>query len=138
MKESIAVNWKGDLCFETELDGHSIVMDARPDAGGKDRGPRPKALMMVSLAGCTGMDVASLLKKMRIEVESFTVKVEGELTETHPKHFISMHIVYEFKGKDLPMDKLKRAVELSQETYCGVSANYKKAMDLSYEISVTG
>jgi len=49
-----------------------------------------------------------------------------------------MHIVYEFKGKDLPMDKLKRAVELSQETYCGVSANYKKAMDLSYEISVTG
>jgi putative redox protein len=75
---------------------------------------------------------------MRIEVESFTVKVEGELTETHPKHFISMHIVYEFKGKDLPMDKLKRAVELSQETYCGVSANYKKAMDLSYEINVTG
>jgi putative redox protein len=138
MKESIDVNWTGDLSFETEVDGHRIVMDARPDVGGKNRGPRPKPLMMVSLAGCTGMDVASLLKKMRVEVESFTVRVEGEQTETHPKHFISMHVIYAFKGKNLPMDKLKRAVELSQETYCGVSATYKKAMKLSYEIKVSG
>jgi len=138
MKDSIDVNWTGDLSFETEVNGHRIVMDAKTEAGGKDQGPRPKPLMMVALAGCTGMDVASLLKKMRIEVESFTVRVEGELTETHPKQFISMHIIYAFKGKDLPMDKLKRAVELSQETYCGVSATYKKAMKLSYEIKVTG
>jgi len=138
MKDSIDVNWTGDLSFETEVNGHRIVMDARADAGGNDKGPRPKALMMVSLAGCTGMDVASLLKKMRVEVESFTVRVEGEMTETHPKQFISMHVIYAFKGKDLPMDKLKRAVELSQETYCGVSATYKKAMKLSYEIKVTG
>src|SRR4030042_1227438 len=137
MKESIHASWKGDLSFEAEVDDHRIVMDARPEAGGKGRGPRPKPLMMVSLAGCTGMDVASLLKKMRVEVESFTVRVEGELTETHPKHFTSMHVIYSFKGKDLPMDKLKRAVELSQETYCGVSATYKKAMKLSYEIKIT-
>ena len=137
MKDSIDVNWTGDLSFETEVNGHRIVMDARPDAGGKDKGPRPKPLMMVALAGCTGMDVASLLKKMRIEVESFSVRVEGELTETHPKQFISMHVIYSFKGKDLPMDKLKRAVELSQDNYCGVSATYKKAMKLSYEIKVT-
>jgi len=138
MKDSIHASWKGDLSFEAEVDGHRIVMDARPEAGGKGRGPRPKPLMMVSLAGCTGMDVASLLKKMRVEVESFTVRVEGELTETHPKHFNAMHVIYEFKGKDLPMDKLKRAVELSQENYCGVSATYKKAMALTYEIIVTG
>ena len=138
MKDSIHANWKGDLSFEAEVDGHRIMMDARPEAGGKGRGPRPKPLMMVSLAGCTGMDVASLLKKMRVEVESFTVRVEGELTETHPKHFTAMHVIYEFKGKDLPMDKLKRAVELSQENYCGVSATYKKAMALTYEIIVTG
>lgn len=136
MKQSIAVNWKGDMCFDTEVNGHRIMMDAGPEVGGKDMGPRPKPLMMVSLAGCTGMDVASLLKKMRIEVESFTVKVEGELTETHPKHFTSMHVVYEFRGKDLPLDKLQRAVELSQNTYCGVSATYRKAMELSYEIRI--
>jgi putative redox protein len=138
MKDCIDVNWTGDLSFETEVNGHRLVMDARTETGGKDTGPRPKPLMMVALAGCTGMDVASLLKKMRIEVESFNIRIEGEMTETHPKQFISMHVIYSFKGKDLPMDKLKRAVELSQETYCGVSATYKKAMKLSYEIKVTG
>jgi putative redox protein len=137
MKESINVNWLGDLSFEAEINGHSIILDAKTEAGGKNRGPRPKPLMMVALAGCTGMDVASLLKKMRIEVESFIVRVEGELTEEHPKHFIAMHTIYEFKGKDLPLDKLKRAVELSQETYCGVNASYRKAMKLSYEIKIT-
>src|SRR4030042_4054175 len=105
MKESIIVNWLDDLSFETEVDGHSIIMDAKAEAGGKSKGPRPKPLMMVALAGCTGMDVASLLKKMRVGVESFNVRVEGELTEEHPKHFIAMHIIYEFKGKNLPMDK---------------------------------
>jgi putative redox protein len=136
MKEFIDVNWTGGLSFETEVNGHRVVLDGSPDAGGSDRGPRPKSLMMVLLAGCTGMDVASILKKMKVEVESFTVKVEGEQTETHPKHYISMHVVYLFKGKDLPMDKLKRAVELSWDTYCGVGAVYKKAMKLSYEIKV--
>jgi len=137
MKESINVNWLGDLSFEAEVDGHSIVMDSKADVEGKNRGPRPKPLMMVALAGCTGMDVASLLKKMRVEIESFNVRVEGELTEEHPKHYVSMHIVYEFKGKALPLDKLKRAVELSQETYCGVIATYKEVMKLSYEIKIT-
>jgi putative redox protein len=137
MKESINVNWLGDLSFEAEINGHSIILDAKTEAGGRNRGPRPKPLMMVALAGCTGMDVASLLKKMRIEVESFIVRVEGELTEEHPKHFTAMHTIYEFKGKDLPLDKLKKAVELSQETYCGVSASYRKAMKLSYEIKIT-
>jgi putative redox protein len=75
---------------------------------------------------------------MKVELESFTVQVEGEMMDTHPKYYISMHIVYLFKGKDLPMDKLKRAVELSQETYCGVGATYKKALKLSYEIKVIG
>ncbi len=137
MKESIQVEWRGGLSFETEVDGFKIMLDARSEAGGNSRGPRPKPLMMVALAGCTGMDVASLLKKMRIEVESLKVSVEGELTEEHPKHFVSMHILYDFKGKDLPLDKLQRAVELSQEKYCGVAESYRKAMKLSYEIKVT-
>jgi putative redox protein len=90
--------------------------------------------MMVSLAGCTGMDVASLLKKMRIEFEQFNVKVEAEITEEHPKHFTSMHIIYELKGRDLPLDKIERAVELSQNRYCGVTESYRKVMKLTYEI----
>ncbi len=136
MQDSINIRWIGDMAFETEVNNHKILLDASPQVGGNDRGPRPKPLMMVALAGCTGMDVVSILKKMRVDLERFNVRVEGELTDEHPKHFISMHIVYEFKGKDLPIEKLKKAIELSQETYCGVSASYRKAMKLSYEIKI--
>lgn len=136
MKDSVNLKWTDNLAFEASVDGHKMIVDAKPEVGGTDKGPRPKPLMMVALAGCTGIDVASLLKKMRIDVEQFNVKVEGEITEEHPKHFTGMHIIFEFKGRDLPMDKLERAVELSQNKYCGVSESYRKAMKLTYEIRI--
>jgi putative redox protein len=136
MKDSVNLKWMSDLAFEAAIDGHKIIVDAKPEVGGSDKGPRPKPLMMVALAGCTGIDVASLLKKMRIDVDEFNVKVEGDITEEHPKHFTGMHITYEFKGKDLPPDKLERAVELSQNRYCGVTDSYRKAMKLTYEIKI--
>ena len=98
---------------------------------------RAWARQMVALAGCTGMDVVSILKKMRVEPESFSVKVLGELTDEHPKQYTSLHVVYEFKGKDLPMDKLVKAVSLSEEKYCGVSAVLKKAIPVTTEIVIT-
>jgi putative redox protein len=136
MKDAINVTWKGDMAFEAEVNNHRILVDAKPEVGGKNLGPRPKSLVMVSLAGCTGMDVMSILKKMKVEVDSFNVRVEAELTDEHPKRYTSMHLVYEFSGNDLPLDKIRHAIELSQEKYCGVSATYKKAMDLSYEIKI--
>jgi putative redox protein len=93
--------------------------------------------MMVALAGCSGMDVVSILKKMRVEVKAFNVLVEGDLTEEHPKQYLKMHVIYEFKGRDLPMDKLEKAVDLSQEKYCGVSAMYRKAFGITSEIRIT-
>ena len=134
MKEAIQVKWSGDMAFDASVDGHSIMLDAKAEHGGQNKGPRPKQLMLVALAGCTAMDVVSILKKMRIEPEDFNITVEGELTEEHPKHFTAMHIIYEFKGEGLPPDKLQRAIELSQDKYCGVSAVYKKVLDLTYEI----
>jgi len=92
--------------------------------------------MLLSLAGCTAMDVISILKKMRVEVKDFDVSVSGELTEEHPKQFTSMHVTYEFWGNDLPMAKLEKAVSLSEDRYCGVSAVYKKAFELTSEIIV--
>jgi putative redox protein len=136
MKDTITVNWSGGMSFESEIDGSKISVDAKKEFGGQGKGPRPKPLMMLSLAGCTGMDVISILNKMRVEVEDFNIEVEGDLTEEHPKHFTKMHIIYSFKGQDLPIDKLKKAVELSQENYCGVSATYKKAMEITYEIKI--
>ncbi len=126
------------MAFEVDVNGHKLTIDAVPEVGGEDRGPRPKPFMLAALGGCTAMDVISILQKMRVEVEDFKVHVTGDLTEEHPKQFYKMHVVYEFTGKDLPMDKLQRAVELSEERYCGVSAVYKKVIELSSEIKVNG
>ncbi len=93
--------------------------------------------MLAALGGCTGMDVISILKKMRVEVKNLNVKVEGELTEEHPKRFYKLHVTYEIEGEDLPMDKIKKAVSLSEERYCGVSAVYKEVMEITSEILVT-
>jgi len=135
-KEIVTTKWLSNMAFEADVHGHKIIIDAGPNAGGENRGPRPKPLMLASLGGCTAMDVISILKKMRVEVNEFNVRAEGELIEEHPKHFINIHVVYEFTGKDLPMDKLKKAVEVSEERYCGVSAVYKKPMVMTSEIVV--
>lgn len=135
-KEKVKINWLKNMSFSAGVNGHEIVLDASAKVGGDNSGPRPKPLLLAALAGCTGMDVVSILKKMRVELDDFNVSVEGDLTEEHPKQFSRMHIVYEFKGKDLPMDKLKKAVTLSDERYCGVSAMFKKAIEITYEIKV--
>ena len=136
MKNTVDLSWQGKMAFETSLDGHNILLDADNEVGGEDKGPRPKKLMLVALAGCTGMDVVSILKKMRIDIEGLNIKVEADITEEHPKHYTSMHVIYEFTGKDLPYDKLEKAVSLSQERYCGVMAVYEKTMDMSSEIKI--
>jgi len=132
----VTTTWTEDLAFDSEVNGHHIILDAEENVGGKDRGPRPKSLVLTSLTGCTGMDVISILNKMRVKVDSFKVYADGETAPEHPKVFTKIHIVYEFKGKDLPMDKLTKAVELSQNRYCPVSAMLKNILDLSYEIKV--
>jgi len=134
MKQDISISWKKGMAFEAEVNGHKMMLDAGEQNGGKDLGPRPKALMLVALAGCTGMDVVSILTKMRVELDNFDVKVEGEQSEEQPVHYISMHIIYEFWGKDLPVDKLEKAISLSHERYCGVSAVYRKAMPVTHEL----
>jgi len=136
MIHSVKTSWQGNMQFDAVVNGHTIKMDATPESGGNDIGPRPKELMLSALAGCTAMDVISILKKMRVEPDAFHVNVEAEITEEHPKHYEKMKLVYEFHGKDLPMDKLEKAVELSQERYCGVSFMYRKMMELTHEIKV--
>ena len=135
-KGSVTTKWLNKMAFEAEINGHKIIMDADEEFGGDNRGPRPKPFMLAALGGCTGMDVVSLLEKMRVHIESFAVKVEGDLTEEYPKQFYKMHVIYEFTGKDLPGEKLEKAVALSTERYCGVFAVYQKAIEMSTEIIV--
>lgn len=136
MTHNVETSWKGDMKFDAVVNGHHILMDATTDVGGEDAGPRPKPLMIAALAGCTGMDVVWVLKKKRVNFESLDVNIEAEVSEENPIHYTKMHIIYLFKGKDLDMEKLRKAVELSQDQYCGVSFVYKQTMQITYEIKV--
>ncbi len=136
MKNSITTSWKKNMAFEVEIDGHKMMIDADPEVGGENKGPKPKPFMLVALGGCTAMDVISILTKMRVELDNFNVKVEGDLTEEYPKHYYKMKVIYEFTGKNLPIEKLEKAIRLSEERYCGVSASYRNGIELSSEIVV--
>lgn len=136
MKHIVEMAWTDKIAFEGDMDGHKVVIDANEESGGSDLGPRPKKLMLTALAGCTGIDVIMILKKMKVVPEAFNVIVEAEVTDDHPKHYTKMKVIYEFKGKDLPVDKLEKAVNLSETTYCGVTAVYRKAMKMESEIRI--
>lgn len=132
----ITIDWKGKMQFEAQVGNHTLTLDGSPEFGGEDAGMRPKPLILVALAGCSGMDIVSLLKKMRVTFSGLEIKVEGKLSEGTPSYYESMHIIYLFKGNDLPMDKLQKATTLSYDKYCGVAYVYKEIMPVTYEIQV--
>ena len=134
--ETVTAGWLGNMLFEAGISGHKVLMDTDSSFGGEDKGPRPKPFMLAALAGCTAMDVISILKKMRVQPEGFQVRVEGSLTDEHPRHYNKIRVVYEFTGKDLPEDKLRRAVWLSETSYCGVMHVYRQVMEMTTEIVI--
>jgi len=132
------IKWQKGMTFDVELDGHTFAIDATSQVGGKNLGPRPKGLMLSALGGCTGMDVVSILRKMKVEDYQLEIVVTADQTTEHPKTLKDIMIDYQFTGNDLPIAKLKRAVELSETTYCGVSAMLRKATAINHTISVNG
>ena len=135
-KHIINTEWKGDLTFEADVDGHKVIMDTTVEAGGKNSGSSPKKLMLVALSGCTGMDVVSILKKMHVDIEKMIIEVQGDVAPEHPKRYTNMHVIYKFTGKSLPLNKLQKAVTMSEETYCGVEALYRMAIKVTSEIRI--
>lgn len=115
--------------------GHDVEMDSSQNFGGEDSAQRPKELVLDGLAGCSAMDVVSILKKMRIDPEEFHIDVDAEMSDEHPKIFKTIHVKYIFKS-DAPREKLEKAVNLSQERYCGVAAMLRKSSELSYEVII--
>jgi len=134
----LTIRWMDGLGFETDLEGHRMVLDGHPESGGKGRGPSPKILLLLSLAGCTGMDVISILSKMREKVDSFEVHSRASLASEHPKKIETVEITYRFTGPDLCRDKVRKAVSLSEEKYCGVAATLRPGVDMSSRIVVNG
>lgn len=136
MGHSITATNTGGMSFEVEQDGHTFVVDADESVGGRNLGPRPKALILSGLAGCTGMDVVSILRKMKVAYQSLRIEVDSNLTDDHPRVYDRIHLKYIFTGDHLNRDKIEKAVQLSQDKYCGVSAMLRETAELTYEIII--
>lgn len=134
MTHHITTTWLGNMKFEsTNPSGHNLFIDAGPENGGNSEGYRPKALMLSALAGCSGLDVASLIKKMKLEVDDFKIEIDANLTEEDPKYYDKVALHFHFSGSDLNEKKLQRAVDLSVEKYCGVMEMFRQFSELKVE-----
>lgn len=123
----ISTKWLGNMAFESNNpSGHSLKIDIATEDGGDSSGLRPKALMLSSLAGCSGLDIAGLIKKMKLEVDEFHIETIANLTDEHPKYYDKVEIEYHFHGNNLKEGKLQRAVDLSVEKYCGVMEMFRR------------
>ena len=122
------------MTFTSDINGHDVVMDTTADDGGNDSGPSPKRLMLASLAGCTGMDVVSILNKMKVAFNKFSINIHASLTAEHPKTYNYVKITYRIKVAEADKTKMGKAVTLSQDKYCGVSAMFRAFAKIDTEI----
>lgn len=122
------------MVFVSDVDGHAIRMDASMASGGDDSGASPKKLLLAALAGCTGIDVVSLLQKMRVPFSDFELVTEADLTDEHPRVFSRVIIRYRIRVAPEHREKVEKAVHLSEEKYCGVSAMLKRNSPVDFQI----
>lgn len=134
----VSTTFNEGMAFTADISGHKIVMDTTADDGGNDSGASPKRLMLASLAGCTGMDVVSILNKMKVAYSDFSIIVHAALTNEHPKIYNYVKIIYKIKVAEADKPKMVKAVSLSQEKYCGVSAMFRTFAKLDTEIDFLG
>lgn len=117
-------------------DGSWIMMDGPAALGGNDGAPRPKEMLLMALGGCTGSDVASILKKKRVPLEGFEVHLSAEVREEHPQIFTTIHVEYRLTGFDIRPQDVERAIELSSTKYCAVSAMIRGNVDVRHSYKI--
>ena len=119
--------------------GHAVPMDTKNIVGGFESAAAPMELVLQALMGCTAMDVISILKKMKVEYSDFTVSETHERADSHPKVYTKIHMIYSITGgDDIDPEKVKKAVRLSKENYCSVSAMLKTSVEITYHIEING
>lgn len=129
----VTTTWVNKLAFDSEINNHTIHIDAKSPLG-DDTGPGPKALLLTALTGCAGMDVAALLPKMRVPFDSLVIEANAEQTEEHPKVYKFIHLTFRVSGKDLDEEKVRSAIEMSQEKYCGVTMMLRAHCPVTWEL----
>jgi putative redox protein len=126
MNESIltaTVELMDGMAFQADTgSGHSVALDAAADVGGTDCGPRPMEMLLVGLGGCTGMDVISILRKMRQDVSRYEIRLKGQRASDHPRVFTTISVEHVVHGHGLSAESVRRAVELSATRYCSAAA----------------
>jgi len=136
MSEFLLQNTHGSHFYMKTPTGHDVHVDAAPENLGYDSAARPMEYLIAGLGGCTGIDVVTILNKMKVKYDELNLRILTERSEEHPKKYTKIHIIYEFKGKDLPIDKLERAAQLSQEKYCGAVATFRGSSEITYEVKI--
>lgn len=121
---SVNVSFTEGVAFTAEINGHKVLMDTTTDDGGKDSGPSPKRLMLASLAGCTGIDIVSILNKMKVGFSELSIVVHAALSAEHPKIYNHVKVTYKIKVAEEDKAKMIKAINLSKEKYCGVFAMF--------------
>ena len=134
----MTATWTGGMRFVYTSDtGHGLVTDAPKEAGGGDTAATPMELLLLGLIGCTGVDVTSILKKMKEPLEALEVTVEAERADKHPKVYTKIHLTYQVKGNVDPK-KLERAIKLSESTYCSASAMLGQTAEITSKFILNG
>ena len=130
----VNTNFNKGMAFTADINGHQLLMDTTSDDGGKNSGPSPKRLMLASLSGCTGIDIVSILNKMKVKFSDLSVAVHAALSKEHPKIYNFVKITYKIKVAEGDKPKMIKAVNLSQEKYCGVYAMFATFAKMDTEI----
>ncbi len=137
MHETMVTWTSGKQLVAESASGHAIVLDANAEVGGRNTGPAPMELVLMGLAGCTGIDVVFILvDRLKKELTGLEVRVVGERAENHPKVYTKIEVTYSLRGKNLPHKDALRAIRLSAQNFCSVSAMLEKtaAIHSSYEL----
>ena len=133
-RHEITTVFNEGMSFTATINGHKLVMDTTADDGGLDTGPSPKRLMLASLAGCTGIDIVSILNKMKVSFSDFSISTQASLTAENPKIYDHVKITYKIKMAEEDKPKMIKAVDLSKDKYCGVYAMFSKFAKMDTEI----
>jgi putative redox protein len=133
MEHEATVRWAGNMTFIGKAgSNHLVPMDTTPEFGGDSSATKPMELLLIGLGGCTGMDIVSLLKKMRQDFSGIEMSITADRSEEHPNVYTKIDLEYVIYGRGIDKEKVKRAVELSQEKYCSVSAMLRKSCPVNY------
>jgi len=135
MSTTAKITWvDGALLVAEGGSGHTFTMDGAPDIGGRNLATRPMEVVLMGMGGCTAMDVVSMLKKQRQDIEGIEISLVAERADDHPKVFTSVKVVYTVRGRKLNRSLIERAVSLSDEKYCSATAMIKKSASVTHEV----